>query len=56
MSGKGLRGTCQPKRPDTRDNIELESFPTDAKIDATYNYTPLEPKPRFSVDKPNPAF
>jgi len=31
----------------------FSSFPTDANIDATYNRTPSEPKPWFSVDKPN---
>jgi len=36
--------------------IDFSSFLTDAKIDATYNRTPLEPKPWFSVDKPNSTF
>jgi hypothetical protein len=31
------------------------SFSTVAKIDATYNRTPLEPNRWFSVDKPNPT-
>jgi len=33
--------------------INFSSFLTDANIDATYNRTPLEPKPWFPVDKPN---
>ncbi|MGB5729423.1 MAG: hypothetical protein WBM52_19670, partial [Thiogranum sp.] len=33
--------------------IESSSILTDAKIDATYNRTPSEPKPRFPVDKHN---
>jgi hypothetical protein len=35
---------------------DSSSFPTDAKIDATYNRTPFEPKPWASVDKANPTF
>jgi len=35
--------------------INFSSFLTDAKIDATYNRTPLEPICWFSVDKPNPT-
>jgi hypothetical protein len=33
----------------------FSSFLTDAKIDATYNRTPSEPKPWFPLDKPNPT-
>ena len=35
--------------------ITSSLFPTDAIFDATYNRTPLEPKPWFPVDKPNPT-
>ena len=35
--------------------IDFSSFLTDANIAATYNRTPFEPKPWFSVDKPNPT-
>jgi len=33
--------------------ISFSSFLTDAKIDATYNRTPLGPNCWFPVDKPN---
>ena len=55
MQAKDRQIELLPPSAITHPTANFSSFLTDARIDATHNRTPLEPKPWFPVDKPKPT-